>query len=133
MTDVVTDTHALIWYLEDNVRLSKEAKKYFELSVKGDLIIYIPAICLVEIIYLFEKKRIPQKIWLQFQSELEKGNCNFILSDLNLDIIKCLLHVPRNVVPDMPDRIICATAISLNLPLISRDKKIELTNLEIIW
>ncbi|MEK0181377.1 hypothetical protein [Microcoleus anatoxicus] len=30
-----------------------------------------------------------------------------------------IAQIPRNVVPDMPDRIITATAFYLNLPLVS--------------
>jgi len=41
--------------------------------------------------------------------------------------------VPRAEVPDMPDRIIAATALHLGLPLISRDRKIQLAGLQTIW
>ena len=43
-------------------------------------------------------------------------------------------EIDRATVPDMPDRIIAATALSLNLPLVTRDLKIqELTNIQTIW
>ena len=34
-------------------------------------------------------------------------------------------QIPRDVVPDMPDRIIAATALSNSLPLVTRDLKIR--------
>jgi len=37
------------------------------------------------------------------------------------------------VVPDMPDRIITATAFYLNLPLVSCDSKIQAANIQTIW
>jgi predicted nucleic acid-binding protein len=38
------------------------------------------------------------------------------------------------VVPDMPDRIIAATALSLSLPLVTRDAKIQaVTTIQTIW
>jgi len=43
-------------------------------------------------------------------------------------------QIPGETVPEMPDRIIAATALSLNLPLVTRDLKIQaLTNLKTIW
>ncbi len=37
-------------------------------------------------------------------------------------------------VPDMPDRIIAATALHLNLPLLSRDGQIaQVPSLTVIW
>lgn len=47
MSDAVTDTHALIWYLEDSSRLSTAANKVFNKCEKGELSIYIPTICLI--------------------------------------------------------------------------------------
>jgi uncharacterized repeat protein (TIGR01451 family) len=59
MPDVVADTHSLIWYLEDDPRLGPEADRTFEACDRGELLIYLPTICLVEIVYLQEKGRIP--------------------------------------------------------------------------
>ena len=42
-------------------------------------------------------------------------------------------QVPRTQVPDLPDRVIAATALHLDVPLISRDRKIKLPDLETIW
>ena len=47
MSDAVTDTHALIWYLEDSLRLSAAANDVFERCDRGEIVIYIPTICLV--------------------------------------------------------------------------------------
>lgn len=35
--------------------------------------------------------------------------------------------------PDMPDRIIAGTALHLKLPLITRDHKIQLSQIDTIW
>lgn len=47
MSDLVTDTHALIWYLEDSSNLSTAANQAFEQCDRGEITIYIPTICLV--------------------------------------------------------------------------------------
>jgi predicted nucleic acid-binding protein len=41
--------------------------------------------------------------------------------------------IPRSAVPDMPDRIIAATALALGLPLVTRDAKISCSGLSVIW
>jgi predicted nucleic acid-binding protein len=42
-------------------------------------------------------------------------------------------HVPRTAVPDMPDRIVAATAVFLGVPVISRDGRIRAANLRTVW
>jgi predicted nucleic acid-binding protein len=41
--------------------------------------------------------------------------------------------IDRNLVPDMPDRIIAATALCLGAALISRDRKIRSSQIHTIW
>jgi predicted nucleic acid-binding protein len=53
---------------------------------------------------------------------------------LSLAVAQVLGQVPKEEVPDMPDRIIAATALSLNLPLVTRDQKIQATSsVQTIW
>lgn len=58
-----------------------------------------------------------------------------LLAEIPVDssIAQALRHVSRDQIPDMPDRIIAATALHLGLPLISRDGKIRLSEVETIW
>jgi predicted nucleic acid-binding protein len=44
-----------------------------------------------------------------------------------------LRRISRDVVPDMPDRIIAATALHLELPLVTSDRRIQQTEVETIW
>jgi predicted nucleic acid-binding protein len=48
-------------------------------------------------------------------------------------VADALALVPRAIVPDMPDRIIAATALYLNLPLVTADHKIQASNVQTIW
>jgi PIN domain nuclease of toxin-antitoxin system len=133
MSDYVTDTHSLIWYLEDSPRLGQEARKCFEACDRGKSIIFVPTICLVEIIYLQEKGRIPAEMKRLLDKELTRGSAGIFLSDLSGEVVEMLSRVPRGDVPDMPDRIIAATALHLRLPLISRDRKIRVSAVHTIW
>ena len=133
MPDVVTDTHALIWYLADSPRLGSEAKSAFEACDRGESIVYVPTICLVEIVYLQEKGRIPADLKSALDAALRVGNTTLVPCSLTFDVVDALAKVPRAQVPDMPDRIIAATAVHLGLPLISRDRKLRLSTVETIW
>lgn len=42
-------------------------------------------------------------------------------------------EIARTDVPDLPDRIIAATAVRLGVPVISRDAKIKGANLATVW
>ena len=133
MADYVSDTHGLIWYLEDDPRLGPEADQAFSACDRGEVIIYIPTICLVEIIYLQEKGRISSDLLARFNTALRTGATGLTLASLTEEVAAALAHVPRSAVPDMPDRIIAATGLQRGLPVISKDRKIRLSTLTTIW
>lgn len=133
MPGAVTDTHGLIWYLEDSPRLGSGARAAFDACDRGESIIYVPTICLVEIIYLQEKGRIPADLKAQLEAALEAGTTGLILASLTPEVANAVAGVPRSDVPDMPDRIIAATALHLGLPLISRDRAIPLSAVQTVW
>ena len=133
MGDAVTDTHGLIWYLEDSPRLSSDARDAFLAADRGEALIFVPTICLVEIIYLEEKGRVPSDLRAQLETHLREGTSGLVLAPLTREVAEALPHVPRVDVPDMPDRIIAATAVQLDLPLISHDRRIQASAVETIW
>jgi PIN domain nuclease of toxin-antitoxin system len=133
MTDYVADTHALIWYLENSPRLGSQARAAFDACDRGEIRIYVPTICLVEIVYLMEKGRVSPDMKSMLDEALKSGESDFVLADLNADVADQIANVLRDDIPDLPDRVIAATALALNLPLISRDRKIVLSGLETVW
>lgn len=133
MPSLVADTHAAVWYLLQSPRLSRVARERMAATIAGGDPILVPSICLVEIIYLVEKKRIPQADWAQLQAALDSADAAYRVVPLD-DAVACAVSgVPRDTVPDMPDRIIAATAVHLALPLVSRDGHIRMTGIEVIW
>jgi len=52
---------------------------------------------------------------------------------LNAHVVRSMMLVLRQAVPDMPDRIIAATAIHLAVPLLSRDGRIRISAVETLW
>lgn len=55
------------------------------------------------------------------------------LVPLSLGVAHTLSKISAKDVPDMPDRIIAATAMHLGLPLVTRDRKIRAANVETVW
>jgi len=41
--------------------------------------------------------------------------------------------VKRELVPDMPDRIVTATAVALGVPLVGSDREIRASGHHVIW
>jgi PIN domain nuclease of toxin-antitoxin system len=65
---------------------------------------------------------------------LGTANGSYTVAALDHETARALRHVPRAAIPDMPDRIITATALQLGLPLITRDSAITRARLvPTIW
>ncbi|HBY97219.1 MAG: type II toxin-antitoxin system VapC family toxin [Ardenticatenaceae bacterium] len=133
MPDIVTDTHGLIWYLENSSHLGPAASDAFDACDRGEIRVYIPTICLVEIVYLQEKQRIPADLKARLDAELRATSTGLVIAPLTAEVADAVARVLRVDVPDMPDRIIVATALQLGLPLISRDRKIQQAGIQTIW
>jgi PIN domain nuclease of toxin-antitoxin system len=133
MPSLVVDTHTLIWHITADPRLSRLARETLvETARSGDLI-YIPPICLVEWIYLVEKGRVPREGLDTLTSALADPRSALKLAAFDLQIIDAIYRIPREIVPDLPDRVIAGTAFALQLPLVSRDARIQASDIKTIW
>jgi PIN domain nuclease of toxin-antitoxin system len=122
---IVADTHAIVWYLVEPERLSQVALDALEGSIAAGDPIYISAISLIEICYLIEKRRIASDLLQRILVVLNEPDPSLIVVPIDLAISIAVQNIDRDTVPDMPDRIIAATALHLNLPLVTRDRKIQ--------
>jgi len=134
MSDFVTDTHALLWYLSEDPSLSTTARDIFRLADTGQAEISIPTIVLVEVVYLTERQRVPTDRIDRIANLPIAPGSHYHAVALDTQIIQVMRRVPRETVPDMPDRIIAATALFLGLPLITRDDRIaQLGLIQCVW
>ncbi len=133
MIGAVADTHALIWYLLDSPRLSRPAATEFERCRLAPLTVGVSNMTVIEIIYLIEKSRIPAATLALLDQRLQQPGTPLEIIPITHDIASAVQQVSRNQVPDLPDRVIAATATRLGVPLISRDGKICTSGVKTIW
>lgn len=133
MIRAVADTHALHWFLFADPRLSQSAKQFIEqCHQQGDLV-GVSSISFVELVYLVEKNRIPSTVFTLAVNEVNAAETVFVEIPLTFDVARTMSRLSVQDVPDMPDRIIAATALHLNVPVISRHSKIKLSTTQTIW
>ncbi|MCU0550079.1 MAG: type II toxin-antitoxin system VapC family toxin [Leptolyngbya sp. Prado105] len=134
MTSVVADTHALVWYIIQPNRLSNAAALALDNAIGAGNPIYLSAISIVEICYLTERGRLPETVLQRLIETMALPNAPVVTMALDSAIALAIQQIDRTTVPEMPDRIIAATALHLNLPLVTRDQRIQaLKTLTTVW
>lgn len=134
MSAIVADTHAIVWYLSKPEKLSQIAIQTLDQASQSGQLIYISAISIVELQYLIERNRIDIAVLDRIIQNIRSPVFSIEIVSLSLKISIELANIDRAIVPDMPDRIIAATALSLNLPLIICDRKIRAcSTIQTIW
>jgi PIN domain nuclease of toxin-antitoxin system len=134
MSMYVVDTHTIVWYLESNPKLSDRARNLLDQTSDDGYLIHISAISIVEICYLLERDRIPSTILQTILQNLQLPRPTLTIVSMDIEVARSISEINRATVPDMPDRIIAATAPYLKLPLITCDHKIQACNaIETIW
>jgi PIN domain nuclease of toxin-antitoxin system len=133
MAALVVDTHAAVWYLLNSSRLSPIAQRAMDDAADAGDPVYLSAISLVEIVYLVEKGRLPAIVIERLTAALADAEAGFTVAPLDVGAAWAVQRISRDTVPDMPDRIIAATALSLGLPLATRDSAISKSGITTIW
>jgi PIN domain nuclease of toxin-antitoxin system len=128
MSDYVADAHALYWHLTSNPRLSSTARQLFADADRGMHRIFVASIVLVE------RGRLDRGSAESIVDRVTDDAGSFAIAPLDLAVVDALRHLPRSAVPDMPDRIIIATAKHLGVPLITRDEVIRRAGIvPLVW
>jgi predicted nucleic acid-binding protein len=117
MSRYVTDTQALIKFLNGKKVINDIADSIFRKTDEGENILVIPSVVLFEIGYLHEKQRIPVSV-KDIKNILE-DSINYKEEKLSIDIIESSFEITD--IPELHDRLIAGTARYLNLPLITND------------
>jgi len=133
MIVAIADTHAAIWYLFSDPRLGRAASAFIDAaSANGDHI-GVSAISLAEMVYLIEKGRIPAHALIDLHVAIADPKA--VLQHVPLDeaVAMKMTEVSREEIPDLPDRVIAATAQLRGIPVLSRDERIRSSGIRTIW
>ena len=129
-TVIVLDTHAWIWWTNESTNLSPKA-----LDVINETnLIGIPAICCWELAMLVAKERIGLSMDVQVWLDVALQRPKVKLLPLSPEIAVLSTRLPGNFHGDPSDRLIVASCLAYQAPLITKDEKIKNWQyLQVIW
>jgi len=129
----VTDTHALIWAIDGSrKRLGKHARKMFDNADEAKCAIYVPAFALAELGEACHKNRVTLALPFEEWSRAAFASGKYHEAELTAAIV----YVAQRLyaISERGDRLIAATAVALDLPLITRDPQIAAAaGVECLW
>lgn len=126
---VTIDTHALVWSVDGalNYKLSSAAKQAIAEAEKTG-IVYVPTIVLLEMLRLVEKGRLSLS-FDEFLTGVEQSK-NHQIVPFDVRLLRVAMTV-QNL--ELHDRLIVATAILTNSILISKDRAIGASGVNVLW
>ena len=133
MLTAIADTHTAIWYLFSDRRLGRAASELIDTTIAAGDHIGISAISLAEMVYLIEKQRIPKNALEDVLTATADPKNVLQEVQLTAGIVKKMEAIQRQDIPDLPDRVIAATALFYGIPVISRDRRIRSSNIQTVW
>ena len=129
----VLDTHTVLWYLENSKELSAPARTTIQDAIRDGRHVHVSAISVIEAVYLVERNKIPAAALQRLRNALTDASTGLSITSVDAFVADTLDRIPRSIVPDMPDRIIAATALHLGLPLVTRDRRLQSSGIQTIW
>lgn len=133
MIAAVADTHTALWHLFDDPRLSRAAADFISKAAAARHKIALSAISLAEVVYLIEKNRLPPSAYEELTNALADPEHVLTEAPCTAAVVQAMRQVPRAEIPDMPDRIVAATAVYFGGPVISRDGRIRAASVKTVW
>jgi len=130
---IVLDTHALVWWANDDAELSPAARNAIEGELDGGQIV-VSAISAWEIAMLVERGKLVLAMdvdsWLDTVRQIE--SIRFVPVDIEIGLKS--VSLPGEFHKDPADRMIVATARKMAAPLVTRDEKIRAyPHVKTIW
>ena len=93
---------------------------------RGESVVHVSVMTSLEVQYLFERGKISRKLWENFFELIrEDARQSYQLVDITDRIVRTFQKIPATAVPELPDRVIAATALHLEAPLITKDQMLQ--------
>jgi PIN domain nuclease of toxin-antitoxin system len=120
---ILLDTHVVVWMASGDPRLSGMAHAAIDNARKSVRGLAISDITLFELSLLFRKKRFELAVEPEsFLSEVER---RFVILPITANIALQAFDLPKGYPNDPVDRLIGATALVEDIPLITADREIR--------
>lgn len=130
---VVADSHAIVWYLQGSPRLSELAASALSEAEDSDGI----AVSVATLVDLWYVTQTTQGVTTDDLATLRAtmvASAKVDLHPIDVAVTDAAISIPRDALSDPWDRFILATARALELPLVTRDERIQKTELvETTW
>src|SRR5688572_14780998 len=96
----VADTHAALWYLLKNPRLSKTARVFMDDAASVGNTIALSAVSLAEIVYLVKKNRLPEPAYHDLKTVLQDTDYVNEEASFTAQTVEAMRQVSRAEVSD---------------------------------
>lgn len=122
---IVLDTHALVWWANDDGRLAPTAKSTIEKALAGNGQVLVSAISAWELAMLVQRGRIALAMdldeWLRAIQSIDGVSVVPVTAQVAVQAV----NLPGQFHQDPADRMIVALARELNAQLITADERIQ--------
>jgi PIN domain nuclease of toxin-antitoxin system len=120
---ILLDTHVVIWLAQDDQRISLKAQAAIDDARRRSGGLAISDVTLMEIAQLAHRGRIVFRVGLDaFLQEVER---HFRVLAINRNIAMQAFELPPRYPKDPVDRVIGATALIEDIPLLTADREIR--------
>lgn len=130
---ITLDTHVIIWDALKPNSLSKAARRAISIANETNGLIFCE-ISLWEIAMLIKKKRAIIDIsYIEFINLIRSSN-NYVFKGLSPEVAELSVNLSSEINKDPADRIICATSVLNNAPLVTADRNLRRArSIKTIW
>lgn len=130
---VVADSHALVWFTQGSSRLSTTAAEVLHAAEASQGVV-VSVATLIDLWYVTQTTQGVSVTQLVDLRRLVAGTPAVSFYPVDTDVADACTGISRDLLSDPWDRLIVATALSLQLPLVTRDGRIRNSGLvETVW